>query len=598
MNDLEAELGLNDASDEDLARIKAALMAGQAPDSISEGSMDPMTVTGRGPVVQMPEEQIRGRSTMQMDPMEVRPRKTIKLDPMTIDPRAQVKIGDVKVSRSPSAVETGRPTTVATEPEEDQSTRLLNEILADDGRPTTVAEAPPAPTGDQLANALRRQNEAGPGMGITPERRAAQAALERSKARGQPMAEKVRTGPKLADDGSDTAPAPAAGGGGSGPMNWLGGVALGSAPQRTKQQEAQEALQRGLSSLNANRKASIAAFARNVESGMNTAYGTPNPRTAGTGLAEAGQANLRATLAEQQAKEGNRRAAAGEQATENQQAMAATQMNAGLAEKSRGMNLDAADRDPTSDPSRQARMMAVSLYPKETGRIPPDEFKKMSKKDIQMFFGEAQQFRPQATGGGAGGLKASDMLKWNQRLGSVKGAKSMEDALDSIDQGAAAAGGWEKVGGVGYLAGFQPNAMLDAPSQRMRQEVQALVNDYAHGKFGSALSAHEKQRSDAAISAIQGAKTVQEIQNGLKILRESNHSNVKQALAGAPPEVLAAFKGDLGGDRTDVLAKPSGGSAKPGGGKVRVSNGKQSFDVDAADVAAAEADGFKRATSP
>lgn len=547
MNDLEAELGLNNASDEDLARIKAALMAGQAPDSISEGTMDPMTVTGRGPVVQMPEEQIRGRSTMQMDPMEVRPRKTIKLDPMTIDPRAAVKIGDVSVSRSPSAVETGRPTTVA-DPGEDQSTRLLNQILEEENRPTTVAEPPAAPTGDQLANALRRQNEAGPAQGITPERRAAQAALERSKTRGQPMAEKVRTGPKLSDDGSDTAPAPAAGGGGGGPMNWLGGVALGSAPQRTKQQEAQEALQRGLSSLNANRKASVAAFARNVESGMNTAYGTQNPHTAGVGLAEAGQANLRATLAEQQAKEGNRRAAAGEQATENQQAMAATQMNAGLAEKSRGINNDEADRDPMSAPSKAARAEAVSLYPKEVARIPPDQFKNMSRRDVQLFFSEAQQMKP--TGGG-GGMKQGDLIKWSNKI--PKETRALDQFGQQADAIVQKAGGWDQIKGIGFTGSALPAAAVAENENALRQIYTGMKNSYIKQFAGTAVSASEEARMNAALGAVKFGHTAAQVATGIDIMRRLNQENFAQSMTGAPKEIIDSFSNDFKGTRTDIL---------------------------------------------
>lgn len=511
MNDLAEQLGVSaEPTEEELARIKAALMAGQSTDSISEGEMEPMTVTGRRGVVQMPEEQIRGK-------------KTINLEPMTIDPRASVKIGKVSVSRPP-------PATVA-ESDEDmeaaadrQHENMLVDILRDE-QPLTTAEEP-LPPRDREGNALRRQNEAGPSMGITPERRAAQAALERAQNRGKPVAvvQDTRTGPKLAEAGEQGGPAPegekVATGGGRGPMNWLGGVALGAAPQRTREQEAREALQRAMASVNANRKASVAAFARNVEQGMNTAYGTPNPRVAGTGLAEAGQAGLRATLAQQQQAESNRRAAAGEQATENQQAMAAQNQLANQA-------LRAQAEDNQTDLDR-------------------------ARLEIE----RAKQLRPQATRGGGGGLKPSDFAKWKLPKDSYsieQGGREMDAIVNEL-------GGWDKVKGVGFVEGAIPKAALEPKAQRLRQLAESMIIPFRHGYFGAALTPGEKASMDRAIATIEGGKTVSEIVNGMQILRRINQNKVDEALAMAPPEVQARAKDFYAGKGVDTFgtraAKP------------------------------------------
>lgn len=598
MDDLERELGLAELSPEDEARIRAILATGQKPDSISEGTMEPVTVTGRRGVMQMPEEQITPRKTLQMDPEFITPRqKTIKLDSMTIDPRAQVKIGDVKVTRFPKTdpVEAGRPTSVATEDpgditgysqQDDQSTRALKAILADEGGPSTVAEEP-LPPRDREGNALRRLNagQAGNAMRPRPALMDRAAALI-AKAKGGD----TRTGPKLSEAGDQGGPpAPEGekvatpGGGGSGPMNWLGGVALGSAPQRTPEQDRLEAAQRVLANLGANRKASIAALARNIESGMSTAYGTPNPHTAGAGLEAAGQRGVQSTLAEQAAREGNRRAAAQEQATENQQTMAATQMNAGLAEKSAKLNDDAVAGDPNSEPSKRARALALALYPKEAGSIPPDEFKKMSKKDVQMFFGEAQMFRPQQVKMGGGGMKTGDILKWSKNL--PKETFAIERTAQQVDDIVNSMGGWDKVQGVGYAEGAIPTAALEPKAQKLRQLYNQMKNSYIKQFAGTAVSGAEEARMNAALGAYKMGHTVSEVTNGIAILRKLNEDNANQALAGAPDEAVKAIRGDFGNSkRTDIFdrkppaAQPDAAPQQGKNGKWYVPNATGGFD--------------------
>lgn len=106
-------------------------------------------------------------------------------------------------------------------------------------------------------------------------------------------------------------------------------------------------------------------------------------------------------------------------------------------------------------------------------------------------------------------------------------------------------GGIDKVGGVGFVEGGFPNAVVKDKALKFRQLAQGLINAYQHEIAGTAVTPMEKANIDKAIGAIKLGHTIAEVKNGMDIIRNNYKRITAQALAGLNPEQVATYYGRM-----------------------------------------------------
>lgn len=147
----------------------------------------------------------------------------------------------------------------------------------------------------------------------------------------------------------------------------------------------------------------------------------------------------------------------------------------------------------------------------------------------------------------------------------------------------------------------------DSATGELERALQAYVANPSRATAAAAQSAVATASTSLNAALGQGAMAEAEARRmqetlGADLFSPAGAQAVVESLAGDPKAgslLLTRLRSARETNRAAARGRlrtysaPSGASTS-GGGKVRVSNGQQTFEVDAGDVAAAEADGFKR----
>lgn len=168
------------------------------------------------------------------------------------------------------------------------------------------------------------------------------------------------------------------------------------------------------------------------------------------------------------------------------------------------------DDDPDSEPSKNARAWAVSMYGPQVARIPKEQFNRMTKSDIKMFFGE---MAPEKTGGetGAKGKAANDKLvvKAEERAAALakmgRNLKVLQDAVAKGEASGDIAGAGVKDSQTTGVLGFLQSGVESGEDIDVRQAAGSIVADTVLALSGKASSEQESRRITALYGLSEGA---------------------------------------------------------------------------------------------
>jgi hypothetical protein len=247
--------------------------------------------------------------------------------------------------------------------------------------------------------------------------------------------------------------------------------------------------------------------------------------------------------------------------------------------------LAAEARDPNSRANKIARAQATALYPKEVGKIPPEVFSQATADDLKAFLGELPQ-KAAGAGRGVGAGGSAEDREVERRVKMIpKNTQSLRVLLRDARGAIARAGGPDKVQGVGGWMGvgaLRPTITMDEASQEFHQARQQLANLNANQLFGSALSANEAARFDAAVASVKLGRSMQQVLRGMQIIEDMTEAAYQQSQAGRTPGAAKRIEADM------ALPSPTQPPER-----VRVTNGTETLEIDRADLKDAEADGFR-----
>lgn len=289
-----------------------------------------------------------------------------------------------------------------------------------------------------------------------------------------------------------------------------------------------------------------AQYARGMGQAADIISGTHYNDRAGEDIRAAGQQGVEDVL---QREQQGLRAAGEARATEDQTFQRQGEQRAQGADQRAKTAFDTAqgEFDPNHPRSKGARNALVAQYPKVAARIPPDQFATMSEHDIKMLMGELPDKPVKGGGTGAKPISPTAIATWSNRI--PKSTRVVDQLGQQIDQQVANIGGWDKVV-AGYLEGNVPRAALDDVQKNIQQMVSAIDAEFKFGHGGKNLTDGEQKILNDIASSIKGGKTVAEIQNGLRLMRQISEDNYAQALVGAPDELVNQFRSDMSGNRT------------------------------------------------
>lgn len=156
--------------------------------------------------------------------------------------------------------------------------------------------------------------------------------------------------------------------------------------------------------------------------------------------------------------------------------------------------------------------------------------------------------------------------------------------------------------GFGRLEGRLPDEAISDDGRALRQAVGQLLSEYRKGQSGAGMSDSERTEYGRITGLLQTGDE-KSLRQGVEMLRTAFDERVRATAGGYRPDAVKAYTtrvprigSVLNLDEPVPHAAPAPAKQAPAaskGGKVHVSNGKENFYIDPADVEEAKADGFK-----
>lgn len=146
--------------------------------------------------------------------------------------------------------------------------------------------------------------------------------------------------------------------------------------------------------------------------------------------------------------------------------------------------------------------------------------------------------------------------------------------------------------GYGRLAGRLPDELVSDDGVALRQSLGAMLAEYRKGVTGAGMSDAERTEY-GQITGLMQSGSDQSVRQGVERLNRAMQARAKAMGSGFRTDVSGEY-----GRREPSFAAAMGSTGAPTRGagapeKVRVSNGTETFEIDASDVAEAQRDGFQ-----
>lgn len=149
----------------------------------------------------------------------------------------------------------------------------------------------------------------------------------------------------------------------------------------------------------------------------------------------------------------------------------------------------------------------------------------------------------------------------------------------------------DDIPGVGKGTNFVPDFLTSDEGLKVRQAAAGVVNALLKKQSGSAVSEPEVKRKMQELGMGDGASE-QNFRLGLQRLIEMVGAEYGASEAGFSPEAVEEYRRQGGVTSKDLPTYSATGGAP--GGRITVTNGAETLEIDEADLAEAEADGFRR----
>lgn len=153
--------------------------------------------------------------------------------------------------------------------------------------------------------------------------------------------------------------------------------------------------------------------------------------------------------------------------------------------------------------------------------------------------------------------------------------------------------------GFGQLAGHLPDFATSKPGVQLRQAVGQMLAAYRKAVTGAGMSDAERAEYDRITGLVQSGDEAS-VREGVKLMKNAMDARIRAVAGGYRPEAVSTY-----GERVPSFARavgqqgaqaPPQSSARAAPGKVRVSNGQETLEIDPADLAEAQRDGFREVT--
>lgn len=153
--------------------------------------------------------------------------------------------------------------------------------------------------------------------------------------------------------------------------------------------------------------------------------------------------------------------------------------------------------------------------------------------------------------------------------------------------------------GFGQLAGRLPDFATSKSGVQLRQAVGQMLAAYRKAVTGAGMSDAERAEYDRITGLVQSGDEAS-VREGVKLMKNAMDARIRAVAGGYRPEAVSTY-----GERVPSFARAVGqqgtqaapqSSSRAAPGKVRVSNGRETLEIDPADLAEAQRDGFREVT--
>ncbi len=189
--------------------------------------------------------------------------------------------------------------------------------------------------------------------------------------------------------------------------------------------------------------------------------------------------------------------------------------------------------------------------PREAAGITKQQSAGMSANDWKEALSTKDDPLQKPAGAGGGGMNGRNLAALTK--GWPNETAAVWAATQRINQMVEKSGGWDKMEGVGLVAGKVPTMFLGDEGKAFRQEVGNLAATHLQSKGGKAITNSEERIILEKIKANPGNATPDELKRAMQIIERNTASYARSSLAALPAQQRSEFINNAGGNEPGEL---------------------------------------------